>query len=120
MKTVAAIASSLVLLSGLLTAYAGYALAAAHALQLTTLALGVLLMADSVACFLGLRPAFAAGAVLCVATVLVEGVIGGGVSYWQLGVIALSAAGAVASVLAFRSPSRIPEQANPMNLPVFG
>ncbi len=120
MKAVAASASALVLASGLLAAYSGYALVTAQGGHLVMLALGGLLAVDSAACFLGLRPAFAAGAALCFATVLAEWTLGGGASYWQLGVIVLSAAGAIASVLAFRSPSRMPEQANPMNLPVFG
>ena len=120
MKTVAATASALVLASGLLAAYSSYALGTAEGGRLVTLALGGLLAVDSVTCFLGLRQAFAAGAALCFATVLAEWALGVSAAHWQLGVIVLSAAGAVVSVLAFMSPSRMPEQANPMNLPVFG
>lgn len=85
------------------------------------LALGVLLLADVVVCRWGPRPAFFAGVVLS-AGLLVSNAM----AYSTLGGIPLiagmilSVLGAVADFEATRSVQRIPEQANPMNLPVFG
>jgi hypothetical protein len=90
-------------------------------LPLVVLALGVLLLIDAIACRWGNWVPFFAGVVLS-AGLLVSGAL----AYATLGGIPLAAGmilsviGAITNFLAARSSQKIPEQANPMNLPVFG
>jgi hypothetical protein len=89
------------------------------------LALVVLLLVDGLLGAWGARFAFYGGALLSVVFLLVSGYsawlwgaeIGGLVSWIGVG---LSVLGIVANVLAIRGKNLISEQANPMNLPVFG
>src|SRR5712692_1048218 len=82
---------------------------------------GAILFGDSLACFVGVRRAFqvaaADAAALLVSFFLSPNALGVATS---LVAIALSLATVVLGVAASRSPARLSEQTNPMNLPVFG
>ncbi|MDE1858585.1 MAG: hypothetical protein KGI26_05940 [Thaumarchaeota archaeon] len=83
---------------------------------------GVLLILDALVCFVGLRSAFVAGGVLSavVAAFTAFNWSGqGSVGIWA-GLLVLSLASVVLDFLAFRHRGQLGEQANPMNLPVFG
>lgn len=85
------------------------------------LVLGVLLLVDAVVCRWGASLAFFVGVILS-AGLLVSNAM----AYSTLGGIPLVAGmlisiiAAIADFLASRGTQKIPEQANPMNLPVFG
>jgi hypothetical protein len=84
--------------------------------------LGVLLILDSLVCFVGLRSAFQVGGALAaviaaIALAYWAGQTGGG--YWAV-LVVLSLASLILDLLAQRPSRQLREQANPMNLPVFG
>ncbi len=91
------------------------------ALPEVVLAIGVLLLVDAAVCRRGYWPAFFGGVVLSagllVSTAMAYSTLGG--IPLVLGML-LSIIGAVADFLAARGRHGIPEEANPMNLPVFG
>ncbi len=121
MNTTRAAASIMALASGAVVAYAGAASGLSQDGNLLITALGGLLVIDSLACFFGWRLAFAVSAAVSV-LILATASIGWGsaLSELRLGAVVLDLANVAASLLAFRSSTRLPEQANPMNLPVFG
>jgi len=90
-------------------------------LDAVILIFGGILFGDSLACFVGLRRAFqvaaADAAALLASFFLSPNALGVATS---LVAIALSLATVVLGVAASRSPARLSEQTNPMNLPVFG
>ncbi|MDV3243834.1 MAG: hypothetical protein LYZ66_01510 [Nitrososphaerales archaeon] len=120
MNTIKTTASTVALLSGLLTAYAGYSSSAPEGSGFAITGLGVLLAADSLACFYGIRYAFGVGAVLAAVFAVFASVAWSALSAVQIATILLSLVTVISSVLAFRASSKMPEQGNPMNLPVFG
>jgi hypothetical protein len=82
---------------------------------------GVALVVDALVCSIGVRSAFAVGAVLSVAVAAVSALgWGGQVGAVPASVTAVSLVSAALDVLAVRRRSQLNEQANPMNLPVFG
>ncbi len=113
-------ASTIALLAGLLSAYAGYSSSAPEGNALVLTGLGVVLAADSLACFYGIRYAFGAGAVVAAAFAVLASVAWSSLSIVQIAALILSIVTIVSGVLAFRASSKLPEQGNPMNLPVFG
>ncbi len=96
-------------------------LEAGSTLDAVILIFGAILFGDSLACFVGLRRAFkvAAGdaAALLASFFVSPNALGVATS---LVAIALSLMTLVLGVAASRSPGRLSEQTNPMNLPVFG
>jgi hypothetical protein len=86
-----------------------------------TLGLAVLLILNSLACFIGPRRIFYGITVLGLAIDLVVGVnssaIAPGSLYLTLGLATLAA---VLGVMAARQRTGVSEQSHPMNLPVFG
>ena len=83
---------------------------------------GIVLVLDALVCFVGLRSAFVAGGVLSAVVAAVTALDWsgqGGVGAWA-GLVVLSLASVVLDFLAFRHRGQLGEQANPMNLPVFG
>lgn len=83
---------------------------------------GVILVLDSLVCFLGLRSAFMLGGVCSAAMSSITlynwaGASGGEV--W-VALVVLSLLSIVLDLLALRPKSSLREQANPMNLPIFG
>ncbi len=81
---------------------------------------GAALLVDAGFCIYGAKYAFYAAAVLSVLELAVT-VVGGSLSSWAPeAVVVFSAVTLGLSVLAIRTEESIPEQANPMNLPVFG
>lgn len=82
---------------------------------------GAILFGDSLACFIGVRRAFqvaaADAAALLASFFLSPNALGVATS---LVAIALSLVTLALSVVASRSPGKLSEQTNPMNLPVFG
>ncbi|TLY01953.1 MAG: hypothetical protein E6K95_06120 [Thaumarchaeota archaeon] len=90
-------------------------------LDAVILIFGVILFGDGLACLVGVRLAFQVAAVdaaaLIVSFFLSPNALG--VSTSQVA-IALSLVTLVLGVAASRSPGKLSEQTNPMNLPVFG
>lgn len=92
------------------------------------IALAFVLLADGLIGLWGARFAFTAGAVLSAALLLMVGFrywVESGYQYQSASAgdivaVVLAAVGAIANVMAMRTKSRLSEQANPMNLPVFG
>ncbi|MDG6983731.1 MAG: hypothetical protein JRN28_04200 [Nitrososphaerota archaeon] len=83
---------------------------------------GILLVLDALVCFVGLRSAFVVGGVLSAvvaAATALDWSGGAGLGAWA-GLVVLSLASVVLDFLAFRHRGQLGEQANPMNLPVFG
>ncbi len=90
-------------------------------LAVVILIFGVILFGDSLACFVGVTRAFqvasADAAALLVSFFLSPNALGVTTS---LVAIALSLVTLAFGVAASRSPGKLSEQTNPMNLPVFG
>jgi hypothetical protein len=81
---------------------------------------GAALLVDACLCLYGARFAFYGAALLSIVELAVA-LLGGSFSSWESQAVAiLSAVTLGLSVLAIRTEENIPEQANPMNLPVFG
>lgn len=78
------------------------------------------LFVDSLLCIYGVHYAFPVAALLSVVLAAEAPLLFAGYFYQELALLALSLMGLALSVLAFRSTSQLSEQANPMNLPVFG
>ena len=78
------------------------------------------LFVDSLLCIYGVHYAFPVAAILSAALAADAPLLFSGFDYQELGLLGLSLIGLALSVLAFRSTSKLSEQANPMNLPVFG
>lgn len=78
------------------------------------------LLVDSLLCVYGVRYAFPVAAVLSAAVVADALLLFPAFDYQELAVLTLSLIALALSLLAFRSTSQLSEQANPMNLPVFG
>jgi hypothetical protein len=82
--------------------------------------LGALVLLSSVVCFFGPKLVFYSTAIL---SILLFGLILGSSNLNDLGAdgaLVLTALAFVTSVLATRRSTEVSEQANPMNLPVFG
>ena len=84
--------------------------------------IGVLLVLDALVCFIGLRSAHFVGGALsaAIAAVIAFNWAGqaGGEAWASL--VVLSLVSVMLDILAVRRRSQMSEQANPMNLPVFG
>ena len=91
-------------------------------LQAAVPVIGVFLALDAVVCFVGFRRAFMVGGVLSamVAAIVLYSWAGryGGEAWASL--VVLSLASVILDLLALRPREQLKEQANPMNLPVFG
>ncbi len=120
MNRVKTFASAVALLAGLLSAYAGYSSSAPGGDALALMGLGVLLATDSLACFYGIRYAFGAAAVLAGVSAVLGYVAWSALSVIQVAALLLSIVTVISAVFAFRATSKMSEQGNPMNLPVFG
>ncbi len=81
---------------------------------------GGFLLVDSLLCIYGVHYAFPVGAVLSAALAAGAFLTGWGLSMQEVLPLGLSLVAVALNVLAFRSTSKLSEQANPMNLPVFG
>jgi len=121
MKTIKVVASATTIVTGVLGAYVGYASPTPAGSQLLLSALGIVLVLDSLVCLYGVNVAFAGAAVVS-AVLVFTCLIGWGGAYTGLKLVTLLIAvlNIVLSTMAFRSSTGLPEQANPMNLPVFG
>jgi hypothetical protein len=80
----------------------------------------VLLLVDSPICIYGVHYAFPVAGFLSVVLAAVAPLVMSGSPLRELLLMALSIVSLGADMLAFRSKSTLSEQANPMNLPVFG
>ena len=121
MKTIKVVASATTIVTGVLGAYIGYASPTPAGSQLLVSALGVVLVLDSLACLYGANVAFAGAAVVSaflVFTFLVGW--GGEFTGLKLATLLIAFLNILLSTIAFRSSTGLSEQANPMNLPVFG
>jgi hypothetical protein len=78
------------------------------------------LLVDSLLCLYGVHYAFPVAAVLGAVLAGDSLLVLSGYTLQDAVLVALSASGLVLNLLAYRSTSQISEQANPMNLPVFG
>ena len=121
MKTIKLLGSISTVATGALGAYAGYSSPVSEGSQIWITALGVLLIADSLACFYGANVDFALSS-LASALLVLLGLVGWGSGYtWvEWATVAIGALDVVLGLLAYRSTTSLSEQANPMNLPVFG
>lgn len=121
MKTVKLVASAATIFTGILGAYAGLVLNSSGGSHFILTVLGVALILDSLACLYGANLAFAVAAVVS-AALAVAGVVwwGSGYTGIQWTTLSFAMADVVLSALAFRSSTGLSEEANPMNLPVFG
>ncbi len=91
-------------------------------LQFAVPVLGAVLVLDALVCYVGFRIAFMVGGALCAIVAAIPlynwaGQSGGGA--WA-GLVVLSLVSLVFDFLALRPREQLKEQANPMNLPVFG
>jgi hypothetical protein len=121
MKPIKAAATSVTLASGVVGAYAGLALPSVGTTQLLLAAIGLVLVVDSIVCLYGASVAFAGSSVVSAVYLLVA-VLGWSLGFSPLEVITIGlvVVDIPLGVIAYRSTTAIPEQANPMNLPVFG
>lgn len=125
-------AAAVSLLTGVWAAVAGWGFGAPYMcpnggcpipiLQALVPVLGVLLALDSVACFIELRSAFAAGGALSAAIAAITlynwaGQAGG--EAWAA-LVGLAICSIALDLIALRPRESLKEQSNPMNLPVFG
>lgn len=78
------------------------------------------LLVDSLLCIYGVYYAFPVAAVLSVVLAAEAPLLFSGYGYQESTLLVVSLVGLALNVLAYRSRSQISEQANPMNLPVFG
>jgi len=84
--------------------------------------IGVLLALDALACYVGFRTAFAAGLVLSAViagATLFDWAGSSGGEVWAA-LVVISLVSVIFNILALRPRGQLKEQANPMNLPVFG
>lgn len=112
-------AAVLALLDGLLAVYVGYTLPTPSPVYFL-LVFGALLVIDSAFCFFGVRHAFAVSGLLSLLLAGYAPFAHSSLSDEQLYVLGISLISFVASLMAYRTSSGLPEQVNPMNLPVFG
>ena len=121
MKPVKLAASVLALVTGVLGSYASYTSAAPGGTPQVLTAFGAILIVFSLGCFYGANIAFAGSAIVS-GLMLVFSALGwgDGLSTVQWAALALAAINIPLSLLAFKSSTGLSEQANPMNLPVFG
>jgi len=82
--------------------------------------MSVLLLVVSLLCLYGVHIAFLGAAVLSVLMPGFATLATALPSALDLALLALSLVSMAANIVAFRSSAHLPEQANPMNLPVFG
>ena len=121
MNLVKTVASAASLATGALGAYAGFVSSAPEGNQTLLGSLGVLLILTSLVCFYGANLAFAGSAVLAGIMFLVALISwSGDFSGLEWATLILAIIAVALGMLAFRSTQDISEQANPMNLPVFG
>ena len=121
MKLIKLLASVATISAGILGASVGYVSPAPEGDQMLIMAFGVVLILDSLACLYGANIAFAGSAVVSGLFVFSAWVgWGGGYSGFEWAALAVALVNIVMSVIAYRSSSTLSEQANPMNLPVFG
>jgi hypothetical protein len=114
-------AGGFALLTGVVETYAGFASSAPEIVRLFVASLGFVLAVDSLACLYGVNIAFVASTFVSVVFGVSAWVGWGGASTdLQLAAMAMAAVNAVFSVYGYRTSTTISEQANPMNLPVFG
>jgi hypothetical protein len=114
------IAAAAALVDAIATMYVSYFVLASSVLVTGLLLLGVVLLIDAVVCVYGARFAFYGSLVISFLVIVVDSVVGSPQSGPQLLVLSLSLLTILTSIIALRSQSGISEQANPMNLPVFG
>jgi hypothetical protein len=84
------------------------------------LVLGVAMLIDAALCFYGMKYAFHFAIVIALLIIVADVLAGSPLSGLHLPVTILTLLSLAASIVAARSSPGIPEQANPMNLPVFG
>ena len=78
------------------------------------------LLVDALLCIYGVHYAFPVAALLSAVLAADAPLLFPAFGYEELALLGLSLIGLALSLLAFRSASTLSEQANPMNLPVFG
>jgi hypothetical protein len=110
----------LALADSVLGLYVAYAFQASGISGMLLYGLGVVLLVSSLLSLYGVRYAFLLAAVFSVALPADSISALPSMTTPQLAVLALSIASMAANILAFRTGSHLSEQANPMNLPVFG
>ncbi|MDV3278698.1 MAG: hypothetical protein LYZ69_09600 [Nitrososphaerales archaeon] len=118
-----AAAGALGLADSVLGLYLGYTSPASSvfgALLMWLFWLSIVLLVDSLLCLYGVHYAFLVAGVLAVALAVDAPFALPSTLGPQLALVALSLLALAANILAFRSKSRLSEQGNPMNLPVFG
>lgn len=106
------------LLNSLLAIYAYFA-GYAGSYSIAMLVLGTLLLLVSLVCIYGVLYAFYGSAVLSTLVLIISLLVGGTSLYFVL-LDAVSLASLTASAITLRRGSKLPEQAHPLNLPVFG
>ena len=114
LATVAGLVTSLIVIFESYTSTGGGTILAALLLA------GVLFFIDALVCLYGVRQAFYGGAVLSVAVIILDLLLGTPFAAGWLVVIVLSVVTLGLDIVAIRTRSKMPEQGNPMNLPVFG
>ena len=117
MNTRRVAAGTLALVDGAFGVYAGYTLPTPLSILLW---LSALLLANSFLCLYGLRIAHLSAAVLSIVLPGAATLAPAGFDVLQFVLLVLSLASMSTNVVAFRASTGLSEQANPMNLPVFG
>jgi hypothetical protein len=108
------------LITSLLVVFESYTSTAGGTIVEVLLWVGILFLIDSLVCLYGVRQAFYGSAVLSLAVIILVLLLGVPYAVGWLAIILLSALTLSLDVVATRSASKMPEQGNPMNLPVFG
>ncbi len=108
------------LVTSLLVIFESYTSASGGTTVAALLWVGILFLIDSAVCLYGVRQAFYASAALSVVVIILDLLLGTPYAAGWLVVLALSLLTLLLDIIALRSASKMPEQGNPMNLPVFG
>ena len=120
LKLTAGVVSLLDSLSGIYVAFTGTFSSVYGGLPILLFWVSVVLLVASLPCIYGVRYAFPVAALLSAILAADTPLVLSGSTLLEVGLSAISLAAIAMDIMAFRSASTMPEQGNPMNLPVFG
>ena len=120
LKLAAGLVSLLDAVLGVVVAFTGTFSSVYAGLPVVLFWVSIVLFVASLPCIYGVHYAFPVAAILSAVLAMDAPVVLSGSIVEEVALTALSVAAIAMDVLAFRSTTTLSEQANPMNLPVFG
>jgi hypothetical protein len=114
------LASGAGLVTSVLVIFESYSSATGGTTAEALLGVGIVFLLDSLVSLYGVRQALYGSAAMSLAVIILVPLLGVPYAAGWLSAIALSVLTLLLDVVAIRSTSKMPEQGNPMNLPVFG